>query len=239
MHFVNKLDPVEAAHQFIDKYFPNCQGALLAGSVVRGEATKTSDLDIVIFNKNLHFSYRESLMAFGWPIEIFVHNLSSYKQYFKSDYERAKPAMQRMVVEGIVIKDDGVIESIKKEAKAMLDKGPAQWSNEMINTKRYFITDALDDFIGCSNRGEELFIANTLAELISEFILRTNKQWIGTSKWVVRALRNYDEVVATQFVTAFDRYYTSRDKELVIQFVDYVLQPFGGRLFDGFSLGKR
>lgn len=57
----NKLPPIEAAHQFINKHFPNCQGALLAGSVVRGEATETSDLDIIIFDKNICAFYRESL----------------------------------------------------------------------------------------------------------------------------------------------------------------------------------
>ncbi|HER2162506.1 TPA: nucleotidyltransferase domain-containing protein [Streptococcus pyogenes] len=60
------------------KHFPNCQGALLAGSVVRGEATETSDLDIVVFDKNLSSPYRESLIAFSWAIEVFVNNLTSY-----------------------------------------------------------------------------------------------------------------------------------------------------------------
>lgn len=238
MEDLEKLNPIEAAHQFIKKYFPNCQGALLAGSVVRGEATETSDLDIVIFDKNLSSSYRESLIDFGWAIEVFVHNLISYKLFFENDYERARPSMPRMVSEGIVLKDDGIMDSIKKEAKEILDNGPQEWSVETINTKRYFITDALDDFIGCSNRAEEIFIANTLAELTSEFVLRTNRKWIGASKWIVRSLRNYDEEFANQFVEAFDIFYKNGSKNQVIQLVDNVLQPFGGQLFDGFSFGK-
>lgn len=228
---LNRLSPIEAAHQFINKHFPNCQGALLAGSVVRGEATETSDLDIVIFDKNLSSSYRESLIDYGWAIEVFVHNLTSYKQFFEMDYQRARPSMPRMVSEGI-------IDSIKIEAMDILNKGPEEWSEETINTKRYFITDALGDFIGCSNRAEELFIANTLAELLSEFVLRTNRQWIGSSKWVIRSLRHYDVEFANHFVEAFDTFYKSGNKNQVIQLVDYVLQPFGGQLFIGFSLGK-
>jgi predicted nucleotidyltransferase len=239
MEELNKLNPSEAAYQFINLHFPNCQGALLAGSVVRGEATETSDLDIVIFDKNISSSYRESLIEFGWAIEVFVHNLNSYKHIFENDYERARPSMPRMVSEGIVLKDDGIIDSIKNEAKEILDKGPIEWSEETINTKRYFITDALDDFIGSSNRAEEIFIANTLAELVSEFVLRTNRKWIGTSKWVVRSLRHYNEEFANHFVEVFDIFYKTGDKERVIQLVEIVLQPFGGQLFDGFSLGKR
>lgn len=235
---LKRMPAKEAAELFIQKYFPNCQGALLAGSVVRGEATETSDLDIIVFDQHLGSAYRESLVDFDWAIEVFVHNLTSYKEYFASDCERARPSLPRMVSEGIVLKDDGIIGSIKIEANFLLDKGPKEWSEQTKRMKRYFITDALDDFIGSSNRAEELFIANTLAELVSEFVLRTNGKWIGTSKWIVRSLKQYDEQFAEEFINAFDLYYKTGDKQKVIQFVDYVLQPYGGRLFEGFSLGK-
>lgn len=235
----NKLNPFEAAKQFVNEQFPHCEGALLAGSVVRGEATETSDLDLVIFDQQYHSSYRESLIDFGWNIEVFVHNLTSYKEYFSSDCERARPSMPRMVAEGLVLKDKGAIGSIKAEAKELLDNGPKEWSPEIITTKRYFITDTLDDFIGCNNRAEEIFIANALAELVSEFVLRTNKQWIGASKWVVRSLRHYDVEFTNCFVEAFDEFYKNSDKYKIIQLVEKVLQPHGGRLFEGFSLGKK
>ncbi|MEH6994405.1 nucleotidyltransferase domain-containing protein [Neobacillus drentensis] len=232
------MDPYKAAELFTMNHYPNCQGALLAGSVVRGEATETSDLDIVIFDKNLKTAYRESVIEYGWNIEVFVHNLTSYKEFFKSDCERARPSLPKMVSEGIVLKDIGIIELIKQEAKELLEKGPEEWSTDTIKLKRYFITDALDDFIGCTNRAEEIFIANTLAELVSEFVLRTNRQWIGASKWVIRSLRNYDEEFACHFVEAFDTFYKTGDKNMIILMVDEILQPFGGRLFQGFSLGK-
>ncbi|SOC42647.1 nucleotidyltransferase domain-containing protein [Ureibacillus acetophenoni] len=234
----NKLQPIEAGYQFLNKYFPSCQGALLAGSVVRGVATDTSDLDIVIFDNSVPSSYRESLIDFGWPIEVFVHNLTSYKQFFDHDVQRARPSLPRMVAEGIILKDDGIVDCIKKEAIKILEEGPEEWSKETIKVKRYFITDVLDDFIGCTKREEEIFIANTLAELVSEFVLRTNRQWIGTSKWIVRSLKQYDEQFAKQYVDTFELFYKFSAKKQVIQLVDEVLQPYGGRLFHGFSLGK-
>jgi hypothetical protein len=233
-----RLEPFEAAKQFISLHFPNCQGAVLAGSVVRGEATETSDLDIVVFCKELKSAYRESLIDGGWPIEIFVHNLSSYKAYFESDCKRARPSLPNMVSEGLILKDEGIMESIQSEARELLVNGPELWPSETITTKRYFISDVLDDFIGSDKRAEEIFIANTLAELTSEFVLRTNRKWIGTSKWIVRALNHYDEQFAHQFVEAFDHYYKTGDKYKVIKIVDEALQPYGGRLFVGFSLGK-
>ncbi|MCH1627157.1 nucleotidyltransferase domain-containing protein [Ferdinandcohnia quinoae] len=238
MENAESLTPIEAARQFIHTFFPNCQGALLAGSVVRGEETATSDLDIIIFDQTVKTAYRESLIKFGWPIEVFVHHLSSYQTFFENDVKRARPSLPRMVSEGIIIKDTGIIEQIKKEANQILEKGPEEWPLELINTKRYFITDILDDFKGSQNRAEELFIANSLADLSSEFYLRTNQQWIGSSKWVIRSLSQFDKQFADEFVDAFDSFYTSGDKDKVILLVDKVLAPYGGTLFHGFSLGK-
>ena len=83
-----------------------------------------------------------------------------------------------------------------------------------------------------------MFIANTLAELTSEFVLRTNCRWIGASKWVIRSLNQFDEQFTVKFVDAFDRYYKEGEKDHIVQLVEDVLRPYGGQLFNGFSLGK-
>ena len=234
----SRIQPVEAAKKFIAEKFPDCQAALLAGSVVRGEDTATSDLDIVVFDEKVESAYRESLIEYGWPIEVFVHNLISYSDFFKSDRESARPSLPRMVSEGIVLFDSGVVSFIKDEANVLLKKGPEVWSIETIVMKRYMITDALDDLIGSTNPAEDLFIANTLANEIHEFVLRTNVQWVGSSKWVVRALSQFDEKFARLFVQAFDLFYKTGNKDEIIMLTDEVLKPYGGRLFEGFSLGK-
>lgn len=235
-----RLDPIEAAKQVVSKHFPDCQGAILAGSVIRGEATETSDLDIVVFDDQLNFSYRESFIDFGWNIEAFAHNFTSYQSFFIGDAERARPSMPRMVSEGLILKDDGTgrIDAIKKEARLIMEKGPEKWPEETITVKRYFLTDALDDFKGCTNRGEEIFIANTLAELANEFYSRTNGQWLGVSKWVIRSLNHFDPQFTACFVEAFDTFYKTGEKSKIIQLVETVLEPYGGPLFTGFSLGK-
>ncbi len=235
----NRLEPIDAANQFVDKYFPNCDGALLAGSVVRGEATDTSDLDIIIFDDKVTTAFRKSIIELDWPIEVFVHNLTSYKHYFEADYKRSRPSLPRMVTEGIVLKDLGIIEPIKKEAKSILDAGPEKWTQEVIRMKRYFMTDVLEDFIGANNRAEELMIANTLTDLIQEFVLRSNCCWMGSSKWIIRELNNLSAEFTSHFIDAFDQFYKHGDKTKVIELVDEILFPYGGRLFDGFHLDSK
>ena len=127
---------------------------------------------------------------------------------------------------------------IKKEAKELLNQGPKEWSKDTIDMKRYFITDALDDLIGCQNRGEGIFVASKLGELVSEFILRSNRKWIGSSKWVVRSLVQHDKELANEFVEAFDTFYKTSDIHKIVSFIDKVLKPYGGRFFEGFSIGK-
>ncbi|MCG7343179.1 nucleotidyltransferase domain-containing protein [Sporosarcina sp. ACRSL] len=235
---LKRMKAIFAAKRFVDEYFPHCQAAVLAGSVVRGEETPTSDLDIVVFDDLLTEAYRESRIEYNWPIEVFAHTLTSYKTYFRSDAERARPSLPRMVAEGIVLKDSGILATIKNEAAELLNEGPLPWSEQTLMMKRYMLTDALGDFLGTQNEAEALFIANTLAESIHEFVLRTNGHWIGASKWIVRALKQYDEDFADRFVAAFDAFYKTGDREGIITITDEVLAPYGGRLFDGYSLGK-
>lgn len=234
-----RIEPIVAAAMYIDKFHPDCEAAVLAGSVVRGEATATSDLDIVVFDEGVHASYRESILFQDWPIEVFVHNLSSYQPFFESDCARARPSLPAMVSEGMVLKDLGVLVGIKAEADLLLAAGPKKWTPDEIGAKRYFITDALDDFTGSESKAELLFIAGHLAELLAEFVLRTNRQWTGQSKWVYRSLQKFDPGFAEALSEAFGHFYRTGDKDPVIRLAEEALSPFGGKLFDGFSAGKR
>lgn len=230
---------IEIASRVVETYYPNCSGALLAGSVVRGEENETSDLDIVILDSNVETAYRESFSFDGMQVEAFIYNELTIREFFKSDAERARPSLPKMVVEGIVIKDCSLISDLKKEATELLENGPSQWDPLQVNIARYFITDLLDDFIGSTNSNELIFIASALSERVHEFYLRTNNHWIGQSKWIYRALKNADESFADRFASTFDEFYRFRDKEKVIEMVDHILKPFGGRLKHGFSIGKK
>jgi predicted nucleotidyltransferase len=236
---MNRIEPTSAAKLFTEENFSAGAIVLLGGSVVRGEATVTSDLDIVVIDEKVSSAYRESLIAFEWPIEVFVHNEETLYQYFMKDCKRARPSLPRMVAEGIIIQDNGSSGTYKAAAEKLLSSGPQKWDPSTIMLKRYFLTDLLDDFIGSTHQGESIFIAGSLAEALHEFVLRTNRRWIGSSKWIVRALKEYDKAFADKFVDSFENFYKTGDKQAVVELVDRVLQAHGGRLFHGFSLGKQ
>ena len=235
---MRRMDAVEAATRIVEDRFPHCLAAILAGSVVRGEATVGSDLDLVVVN-HAGSAHRESFYMKGWPVELFVHNETSYLDFFRLDCDRGIPSLPNMFAEGILLKDNGIAAQIKEEAEKILAQGPKPWSTEEVKYKRYEITDLVIDFESSTDRGEDLCIAQSLSFVLHEFVLRTNGYWIGKGKWMMRALKRYDPALADRFISVFDQFYQTGNKKDLTAFANHLLQAEGGRLFDGFSAGNK
>lgn len=231
-----KQDALTVAANYINDYFPNADVAIVGGSVVRGEGTENSDLDIFVCGDFSEAPYRKSLIYQEWPIEVFVHDKVTYLNFYSIDAFEGRATLPRIVSEGYVIKDRGMAEKIKDEANQVLAKGPIPWTEKELMIKQYFLTDLLDDFEGCTKREEGIYIAGKLAESSHEFLLRTNGSWTGHSKWIPRAMRKFDPDEAEALTLALDDYYVKNEKASLIQYVDQLLAKHGGRLFDGFYL---
>lgn len=235
-HLVEKA--LDVANKLVAAHFPNCSVALLAGSYVRGDDTATSDLDIVIIDNQYEMSFRQSFYFLNYPVECFVHNKESYKAYVEADIERARPSLLNMIREGIVIQDDGFASTLKAEIDSLYRKGPKKWSEQEEQLKRYLLTDILDDFMSCTNEQEELFIAGQLLDQLHEYILRMNGYWIGSGKWIYRALERFDPEIAKEFGEAAQLYYRNKNKTNLVNLAEKWLNKYGGKLFDGFQAGQ-
>ncbi|WP_248924025.1 nucleotidyltransferase domain-containing protein [Paenibacillus hamazuiensis] len=233
-----KLSPLEAARRFAETRFPGSRAVWLAGSASRGEHKISSDLDIVIIDDTLPHAYRESFYEFGWRIEAFLHTSETIREYFVSDRKRARPTLPSMCAAGTILKDDGTATSLRLAAQKLLDEGPDPLTPDEILASRYFLTDLLDDFIDAERYDEALVTMNTLSIQVAEFVLRANGRWIGRGKALARALRQFDEPLCGQYIQAISTFSRTEDKRPFVRFVDEVLEPYGGRLFEGFSMGK-
>ena len=233
------MEYLNTANNFIQSYFPECSFALVAGSVVRGEATTTSDLDVVIINDKNEETYRESFYEYGWPIEVFIYTFETYKDFFESDVKRRRPSLPKMLSEGIVLKDKYGIESkIREEANQLLKNGPAPFDQSEMNSQRYNITDMIDDLIGAKVYEEEIFIVNELSEKIVNFILVNNGQWMGRGKWLPKLLKKFDEELYIELINSLNKFYKDNDKQYFTEYVTDELNKYGGRLFEGYLAGK-
>ncbi len=231
----HRSDAMTTAAAFIVVHYPDCRAAFLAGSVVRGDHTPTSDLDIVIVTGRPEAPFRESLYFGGWPVEAFVHTPESIRRYFANDIARRRPSLPMMCVEGAILRDlDGLATQLRGEAEALLAAGPPPLTAEEIASQRYFLTDLLDDLQGAADAGERYFIAAELAQRATELVLLYHGQWAGTGKWTLRALRRYNPALADRLTAALREVYCHRRADALIAFVDGALAPVGGRLFAGF-----
>lgn len=232
---MERLDAVESARLVVKAHYPECDAALLAGSVVRGQATEMSDLDLVVVTARAGAPFRESVVAHGWPVEAFVHTRASLTRFFASDAQSRIPSLPFMCAEGVVVHDRRELAAeIKAEARAVLEQGPKPLTAQEVEAARYALTDRLDDFLGEPDRGEGIIVAAELAMQATEFVLAYHRQWSGRGKWLVRALRRYDPESAAWMTQALEIYCRDGAKEELTAFVKAAMAPVGGRLFAGY-----
>lgn len=225
-------DILHIARDFIATHFPACRAALLAGSYVRGEDTPSSDLDIVILDRD---TYRESYTFLDNPIEAFVYDGDSLDFQLFAEKQHGIPLITRMCAEGVVLKGEEEARTLILQGEEHLMEGPSPLSPSQLDDFRYLITDLLYDLEGSREEMEDTYSVGELTIKLPEFILRANQEWIGEGKWMFRCLNYFDPNIAKEFTKCIQGYYQSNDKQELIRFVDYVLEPFGGRLFNGYQ----
>jgi hypothetical protein len=230
-------NPHIVAKRLIETRFSGCLAAFLAGSIVRGEGTATSDLDIVIVTtQEPDAPYRYSEQVGSWPVEFFVHTPTSLQDYFEKDMAARTPSLLQMCNEGIVLAQKGTeADKIKNQCTQLLDAGPAPLETNFICNRRYQLTDALEDFKGSEVRAEILQIAPELAQIAADLWLGLNGYWTGHGKWLYRALNKADPAKASALTEALEQLYLQAEKTSLTAFCEEVLSLCGGPLFNGFD----
>lgn len=234
---MTRPDPIPTAQRALSERFPDAELAFVAGSVVRGEATATSDLDLVVVYRRLDRAYRKSFTLDGWPIEAFVHDPATLR-YFMEEFDRPSgvPSMPAMVSEGIVLPGPSELsERLKRDAGNVLEAGPPPLGAEDIEKGRYFITDLADDLIASRSTAEARATGIRLYCKLADFALRARGEWSGSGKTLPRRLSAVDSDLAERFEAAFDALFSDDNATPVIEMAEFVLRPYGGRLREGYE----
>jgi predicted nucleotidyltransferase len=94
----------QIARRVVAARFGNAEVAYCAGSIVRGECTEHSDIDLVVVLPVLKAAWRESFLYESWPVEAFVHDSSTLRSFFEEiDARSGVPSPPQMVDEGIAV----------------------------------------------------------------------------------------------------------------------------------------
>lgn len=228
---------LSAAKKVRDQFFSTASACFLAGSVVRGEATAYSDLDLVVVFERVKNAQRQSIIFDSWPVEAFVHDPQTLEYFFREvDRPSGVPSLANMVSEGIEVpRKTECGNRLKDLASRMLEEGPIPWRQTERENSRYAISDMVEDIREPRNSGELRIVVSNLYVAIADHFFRSQNHWSAKGKSISRRLMSVDPEFHQRFTEAFETAYKQEDTAAVIRLCEHVLEPDGGFLFDGYT----
>jgi hypothetical protein len=229
---------LDQARRLVDAHlaraFPEARATMLTGSVVRGMATPTSDLDLVILLPPGHGTRRETVGWDGVAVDVFAYDPPGLDRWLAADTERRRPVLCALILDGILVAgDQDHAEAAKAKARDVFAAGPRPLTEAELARMRYGATDTLLDLETSTDRAETLILATALVQTIGDLTLAASGRWTGAGKWLVRALRSYDGELAATLTRAYDELARDDRKAPLLQAVDDLLARHGGRYLVG------
>ena len=227
------IDTAKAIHA---ERYKDAAAIFAAGSIVRGDATPFSDLDLVVVYVRLPNAYRESFRFADYPVEAFVHDPETLEYFFlEVDRPSGVPALPQMVVEGIEIPGPTEMsQKLKQRAAAVIKAGPPALDSDSERRMRYFVSDLLDDLRAPRSLDELIGTGARLYEHLADYHLRRRGLWSAKGKAIPRVLHQKDAALYAVYSDAFTALFTRGHSEPVIRLTEELLRESGGPLFDGY-----
>lgn len=229
-------DFLETAKAALDHYYPGYNCAFVGGSMLRGEDTPTSDIDIVVFfDDDFAHPHRYSVIEQGWPIEFFIQNCYSHDYFMSKDREQGLCIIMNMVADGIIVPQETEL-ALERRAKAreLRKAGPPQLDKDDLDARRYALSDALEDLYAQRPYIDQLGVLASLYTGLGDLYLRGQGKWSAVGKALGRYIREDNPDVAARFENAF--LHAQRGEfDALKQLAHTVISPYGGCLFEGYK----
>jgi nucleotidyltransferase-like protein len=176
-------------------------GVVVSGSIVRGEAGPTSDLDVCIVHDE-PWRVRDQRRFAGVPVELFVNPPAQIRRYFASEHDEGKPSTAHMFATGEVLgvpprAPHPVIAELVREARDWLAR-PLAFAPAQLAALRYGPIDALDDArdtIADDPTTAHLLLASAVSDIIGYAFLGRGR-FLPRRKRRVAALAEIDRPAA-------------------------------------------
>jgi predicted nucleotidyltransferase len=193
---------VDEAEAFIRATW-KINGVVVAGSIVRGEAGPTSDLDVFVVHAE-PWRLRAQKRFAGVPTEIFVNPPDRIRGYFKNEHERGRPSTAHMFSTGIVLPGaDEIVAELVREARESLAR-PIVVTLTELAAKRYAAVDMLDNARDTSDADPAMtrLLLDDVVQQIIEYAFWKRAMFQPRRKDQLRALHEVDPV-AVEHVRTF------------------------------------
>jgi len=220
--------------------WPDARVAIIGGSIARGEATPTSDIDLLLVFDRVDQAWRDTLKVGQQTVELFGHDPATF-DYFCREIDRpgGRMPLANMVADGVNVLADGAAAAwLRGHAQRLLDLGPPALAPAVLASRRYEITTLLEDLLDATAADELLATAVKLYDALAGFALRAAGAWTGVGKHLARRLRAADPALAADLVAAMGSLGAdpAAGKALFETAVHRTLAPYGGPLLEGFML---
>lgn len=231
---INKA--LAAAEALRSQRFADARAFFLAGSIVRGEGTRYSDLDVVVVYDDLPAASRESFLYEAWPVEVFIHDCATLRYFFHEvDRPSGIPSLPEMVSQGIPLPHSTRFSaSLKREAEALLAEGPPVWDDATREASRYQITALVDDLRDPRSHAEVTATGAELYAALANHYFRSRRMWSASGKAIPRRLAQASPSLAQDYECCFAQLFEQGQCEAVVALAKDLLKPDGGLLFDSY-----
>ncbi|MFK4089668.1 nucleotidyltransferase domain-containing protein [Kribbella sp. NPDC020789] len=227
---MDRDDPIADARAVVAEFFPQARWSLLCGSVITSARTSGSDLDLVVLlpDGDPQAPSRQSRIFRTWPVELFVYDEPSLNHYLGKELPSRRPTLNRMVASGMQLTGDAA--QIQSKCTEVLAAGPAPLTDAERDSRRYSLSDLLDDLTHAADPAERTAIAATTWTAAAEHALAFNRHWTGAGKWLLRELRALDPNLADRWLAAHG------NPPAITAFAHHILDQAGGPLFNGYHV---
>jgi len=156
-------------------------GLVVSGSIVRGEAGPTSDLDVFVVHDE-PWRLREQRWFAGVPAELFVNPPTRIRHYFASEHAEGRPSTAHMFATGEVLgvppgSPHPVLADLVREARDWLAR-PVALTPAQLVARRYAAVDVLDDardVIHDDPAAAHLLLASAVSSIVAYAFLGRGK----------------------------------------------------------------
>jgi len=231
------MEAMEAAQRLVEHRHPTAVVAILAGSSARGEATATSDLDLVLVLEGSGRSFRETLREHGQLVEVFAYTRDELRRWWDVDASAGSCVLAHMCATGLLLRGGEQGRRLQEQARAFLAAGPPSLPYDELATRRYRLTGSLDDLRDATDQAEQQVIAATVLLNVADLCLIARRQWRGQGKWLARQLRATAPELAGRLLIAHREATAAGQIDDLAQIGEEVLREVGGPLAEGFRRG--
>ncbi len=192
------------AVQYILATVPDVCGILLSGTILRGNPSPSSDLDIYVIHQQ---PWRQRLQRWfnDVPAEIFINPVKKVYEYFAEERRHARPITAHMLHTGFVILAlDNNLAELRKQAAVELTRNPDP-TQQQLTFARYLAATRYEDATDIAQTKPEsanMILGQAVYAMLHYAFLKANR-YIPRDKDLLITLAELDAQLAHKAAAYF------------------------------------